>query len=128
MDNICTDILVSIGNFLLVQEVLNMEVACGERFMCRKHLREKYRREPKSKEVYLHKKNRIVRYCLHSYFLNDILYTKVKSWYGTHKIITVVTHTKCVSTIGANRWAFRAFTDRSNTRWSQRLFLKLHAN
>lgn len=82
--------------------------------------------EPKTVEVNLRKKGRIVKYILSSYYANNILYTKVKSWYGTHKIISVVTHKFIQSTRLANEWTLKCFTDPSRTRYNYPLLLKLH--
>ena len=55
-------------------------------------------------------KDRPVKYILDSYYEGDHLYTKVMSFYGHHKIISVISHEICKSTVEANRWTLRAFT------------------
>lgn len=131
MNNLCVDLLRKISTFLVVRDVLLFELALGRKYlyvMDRALLLNRYHREPKEREVYLRKKNRIVRYVLESYYCNDILYTKVKSWYRTHPIVSVVTHTNCLSTVEANKWTLHAFTDPSKARWKHPLLLKLHVN
>ena len=42
--------------------------------------------------------------------IKDLLYTKVTSFYGHHKIISIISHEICKGTVEANRWTLRAFT------------------
>ena len=131
MNNLCVDLLRKVSTFLMVKDVLLFELSLGKKYhyvMDRETLMYLYHREPKEREVYLRKKDRIVRYVLNSYYSNNILYTKVKSWYRTHPIVSVVTHTNCVSTVEANKWTFHAFADPSKARWKHPLLLKLHVN
>ena len=127
MNNFCNDILSHVGLFLCVKDCLLFEVAVGRRIFSREELFRLYHMEPKIVEVNLRKKGRIVKYVLSSYYANDILYTKVKSWYGSHKIISVVTHKFIQSTRLANEWTLKCFTDPSRTRYNYPLLLKLHA-
>lgn len=126
MINFCNDILSHVGLFLCVKDCLRFEVGVGRRIFSREELYKLYHMEPKTSEVTLRKKNRIVRYVLSSYYVDNILYTKVKSWYGTHKIISVVTHTSICSTRLANKWTLRCFTDPIRSRFQHPLLLKLH--
>jgi len=125
-------IIRQIGKYLRVKEVLNLEVGiCRPYVNRREDLVKLYHREPKHKEVKIHKKGRNVKYVLDSYYEEDRLYTKVTSWYGKHKIISVVAHKKCTSTVEANIWTMNAFTlhKTSVTELDQlrhRILLKLH--
>lgn len=111
MDNLPDVIVLHISSYLWVNEVLKFEQGIGRhRVNKKKDLVDRYNREPKYKELTLQKKDREVKYLLYSYYYEDKLYTKVTSWYGTHKIISVVSHKLCNSTVEANLWTVNAFT------------------
>ena len=132
MINLPDAIIRHISSYLWVKEVLNFEVGSRRPFVNRREdLLLLYHREPKRKEVKIYKKGRNVKYILDSYYEEDRLYTKVTSWYGKHKIISVVAHKKCTSTVEANIWTMNAFTlhKTSVTELDQlrhRILLKLH--
>ena len=111
MNKLCDVLIQHISNYLSVKNIVTFESTVrrtGATPM--KMLLERYHREPKHKEVTVYKKGRNVKYILDSYFIKDRLYTKVTSWYGRHKIISVVSHNLCRSTVEANMWTFNAFT------------------
>ena len=131
MNNLCTDLYIVISNFLNVVDTLHMELALGTEFRClipRDMLQKRYHREAKRREVLIRKRARVVKYVLESYYKDNILYTRVKSWYGKHSIVSVITHKQFSLTIEANLWTLRAFTDKSYRRWKHPLLLKLHLN
>lgn len=131
MNNFCTEIYIIISNFLNVKDALGMEAALGEEFrhtIPRDWLEERYHRETKRREVFIRKRDRVVRYVFESYYKDSILYTRVKSWYGSHRIISVITHKQFRSTVEANLWTLQAFMDKSKRRWKHPLLLKLHLN
>jgi len=105
------DLIRYICTYLFVKEALNTEVG----WHCtgvndKEMLRIRWCREPKHKEITIFKKMRNVKYILDSYYEEDHLYTKVTSFYGHHKIMSVISHEICKSTVEANRWTLRAFT------------------
>jgi len=111
MDILPDAIIRHISGYLWVKEVLNLEVGIQRPYVNRKEtLINKYNREPKHKEVTIFKKRRNVKYILDSYYEEDLLYTKVTSFYGHHKIISIISHEICKGTVEANRWTLRAFT------------------
>ena len=123
-----------ISTYLSVMETLNFEVGFN-RFNVNKRedLLLLYHREPKTKSITVQKKDREITYKLHSYFDDNRLYTKVISWYGSHKIISVVTHKMCQSTVEANLWTMNVFTLKSPSFYDLRkmrnripLLLQLH--
>lgn len=131
MNKLCTDLYMVISNFLNVEDTLQMEVALGKEFhyvIPRCLLQERYHRESKRREVFIRRRSRIVRYILESYYKNNILYTRVKSWYGTHRIVSVITHKQIRSTVEANLWTYHAFTDPTKRLMKRGMLLQLHLN
>tara|TARA_B100000902_G_scaffold174542_1_gene168361 strand:- start:548 stop:955 length:408 start_codon:yes stop_codon:yes gene_type:complete len=134
MNKLCDVLIRNISGYLDVKDILNFELSAKRRGATPvEELIKRYHREPKHKEVIVYKKGRNVKYILDSYFTEDRLYTKVTSWYGRHKIISVVSHNLCTSTIEANMWTFNAFTQHKTSieqlrklRSSTRVLLKLH--
>lgn len=113
MDILPDGIIRYISGYLWVKEVLNLEVGIHRPRVNRKYdLLKKYNREPKHKELTIFKKRRNVKYILDSYYEEDRLYTKVTSFYGHHKIISIISHEVCKGTVEANRWTLRAFTSK----------------
>ena len=111
MNNLPDEIIRLVCDFLKVKDVLNFEVGiCRPSVNNKQLLVKRYNREPKFKEVIVQKKNRKIKYILNSYYDNNNLFTKVTSWYGTHKIISIVSHEICRSTVEANAWTLSAFT------------------
>tara|TARA_A100001015_G_scaffold143940_1_gene159734 strand:- start:5322 stop:5759 length:438 start_codon:yes stop_codon:yes gene_type:complete len=131
--NILPDALIRyISDYVNVLDVLRLELALNRRGANKwLNLVKRYHREPRHKEVTIYKKGRNVKYVLDSYYEEDRLYTKVTSWYGKHKIISVVAHKKCTSTVEANLWTKRAFTLQKTSveeinQLRRRIFLQLH--
>ena len=115
--------------FLHVKDVLNFELgSCRPGVNKKALLVKRYLREPKYKELIVQKKNRKVKYNLQSYYYENNLYTKVISWYGSHKIISIVSHNFCKSTVEANMWTLNAFTLHKSfiKQKKMRLQLQLH--
>lgn len=111
MNNLCDEVIQHVCTYLTVAETLHVEFAIRRRgATALRSLIERYKREPKHKEVTIFKKGRYVNYKLDSYYDEGRLYTKVTSVYGRHKIISVVSHRVCKSTSEANIWALNAFT------------------
>ena len=111
MNKLCDVLIRNISGYLDVKDIINFELSAKRRGATPvEELIKRYHREPKHKEVIVYKKGRNVKYILDSYFTEDRLYTKVTSFYGRHKIISVVSHNLCTSTVEANMWTFNAFT------------------
>lgn len=111
MNNLPDALIRYISEYVNVLDVLRLEFVFDRRGVNKcLYLVKRYHREPRHKEVTLYKKGRNVKYILDSYYEDDRLYTKVTSWYGKHKIFSVVVHKKCSSTVEANIWTTNAFT------------------
>ena len=111
MNKFCDVLIRHISKYLNVKDILNFELSTNRRGSTPIELLiQRYNKEPKHKEVTVYKKGRNVKYILDSYFTENRLYTKVTSWYGRHKIISIVSHNLCKSTVEANMWTLNAFT------------------